>query len=80
MSSALDQLALRAKQWAVAIDNTRETRGSVLAFGTLGLKREIRVVLKICKQPGDEWRAGDILRAFDGDGTVKVYELIKPLL
>ncbi len=71
MSSALDQLALRAQQWDVAIHHAWETTGSALAFG---VRRGIRVVLKITKQPGDEWHAGDILRAFGGDGTVRVYE------
>jgi streptomycin 6-kinase len=71
MSSELDQLKRRAQQWDVAIDSTRETNGSVLAFG---LRRQIRVVLKISKQSGDEWHAGETLRAFDGDGMVRVYE------
>ena len=71
MSSALDQLKRRAHQWDVAIDSTWETNGSVLAFG---VRRRTRVVLKISKQSGDEWHSGDILRAFDGDGMVRVYE------
>ena len=32
------------------------------------------MVLKAVKQPGDEWRSGDVLRAFDGRGVVRVLE------
>ena len=65
------QLKERAQQWQVTIDETRETSGSVLAFG---MSRGSRVVLKIIKQLGDEWRSGEVLRAFDGHGTVRVLE------
>src|SRR5688572_5729984 len=71
MSSAFNQLTERARQWKVTIHQTRETPGSVLAFG---VSRGSRVVLKITKQHGDEWRSGEVLRAFDGHGTVRVYE------
>jgi streptomycin 6-kinase len=71
MPSAPDRLALRAQQWNVAIHHTRATTGSVIAFGE---RDNTKVVLKITKQQGDEWRAGHVLRAFDGDGTVRVYE------
>jgi streptomycin 6-kinase len=62
---------MRANQWDVTIHQTRETSGSVLAFG---VSRRSRVVLKITKQQGDEWRSGEVLRAFDGHGTVRVHE------
>jgi streptomycin 6-kinase len=32
------------------------------------------VVLKISKEGSDEWNAGEMLRAYDGDGVVRVYE------
>ncbi len=32
------------------------------------------VVVKIIKRPGDEWRSGKVLKAFDGHGVVRVYE------
>jgi streptomycin 6-kinase len=35
---------------------------------------ERSVVLKILKKHSDELQAGDVLRAFDGHGTVRVYE------
>jgi streptomycin 6-kinase len=31
------------------------------------------VVLKVIKRPGDEWRSGEILEAFDGNGVVRVH-------
>jgi streptomycin 6-kinase len=34
------------------------------------------VVLKVVRQPGDEWRSGEVLEDFDGQGTVRVYEHI----
>ena len=48
-----------------------ETESSVIAFGTRDSKA---VVLKVIKQPGDEWRSGEILNAFDGQGVARVYE------
>ena len=71
MSSAFDRLKAHAQQWHVAIERTFETESSVLAFGE---RKSARVVLKIIKHLGDEWHSGDILRAFDGDGMVRVHE------
>lgn len=71
MSFAIDQLAQRARQWNVTIHNTRERPTSLIAFGE---RHQTPVVIKISKQPDDEWHAGEVLRAFAGDGTVRVYE------
>ena len=71
MQSARDRLAAYSRRWDVAIEKTFETESSVLAFGE---RDSSRVVVKIIKQLGDEWHSGDILRAFDGDGVVKVLE------
>lgn len=71
MSSLLDRLKARAQQWDVAIENTFETETSVLAFGE---RKSSRVVLKIIKHFLDEWHSGNILRAFEGEGMVRVYE------
>ncbi len=71
MSSAFDRLTTFAQQWDVAIEKTFETESSVLAFGE---RKSSRVVLKIIKRLGDEWHSGDILRAFNADGMVRVYE------
>jgi streptomycin 6-kinase len=62
---------LHASQWHVTIQKTFESETSVVAFG---VRREVPVVLKISKNLGDEWHSGDILRAFAGDGMVRVYE------
>ena len=55
----------------MVVEDTFETETSVISFGT----RDNRsVVLKVIKQPCDEWRSGEILEAFDGNGLVRVYE------
>lgn len=48
-----------------------ETASSLIAFG----ERDVHpVVLKIVKQPGDEWNSGQVLEAFAAKGFVRVYE------
>ena len=42
-----------------------------MGFGQRGNEH---VVLKLAKQPGDEWHSGEVLRAFSGDGMVRVLE------
>ena len=71
MSSPSDRITRHARQWHVIIDKTFETERSLWAFGA---RCEAPVVLKISKSFGDEWHSGDILRAFAGDGMVRVYE------
>ena len=66
-----ERLNSQAHQWAVTIDDVRETEGSLIGFGN---RAYTPVVLKISKRPGDEWHSGDVLRAFRGDGIVKVHE------
>ena len=57
--------------WSVSVDRSFETASSMIAFGK---QRDRAVVLKVLKEPGDEWHAGEILQAFDGNGAVRVYE------
>jgi streptomycin 6-kinase len=71
MSSQFQRLDTYAQQWNVLIEDRWETETSLLASG---LRGGTRVVLKITKQPCDEWHSGEILRAFAGDGIVEVYE------
>ena len=71
MSSPLDRLTVHAQCWDLTIEQTLETEFSILAFG---LRDFCPVVLKITKQKGDEWNSGEILRAFNGEGIVRVYE------
>ncbi len=71
MSSAIDRLILHANEWHVTIEKTFETETSVVAIGARG---EVPVVLKVSKHLSDEWHSSDILRAYDGEGMVRVYE------
>ena len=75
----LDRIQQHARDWGVIIDDTIETESSVIAFGNRdvigsGSRANQDVVLKVVKQPGDEWRSGEVLAAFDGNGFVRVYE------
>jgi len=47
-----------------------ETASSLIAYGTY---HDRSVALKVAKQAGDEWRAGEILHAFGGHGVVAVH-------
>lgn len=71
MKSPLDQLKAKAVQWNVTIEETLETPSSLIGFG---VRAGVRVVLKITKKSGDESHSGKVLRAFAGDGAVRVYE------
>jgi streptomycin 6-kinase len=64
-----DRLDRYAGDWGVIVESTLDTQGSLLGFGT---RDDRAVVLKVVRTPGDEWRAGEILAAFRGDGTVRV--------
>ena len=65
------QLQVKAAAWNVTIEETRETPTSLLAFG---VRAGRNVVLKMTKQAGDESHSGEVLKAFAGDGAVRVYE------
>jgi streptomycin 6-kinase len=63
----------------VTIEDTFETESSVISFGTRNLigsgsRGHQDVVLKVVKQPCDEWHSGEVLAAFKGNGFVRVYE------
>jgi streptomycin 6-kinase len=64
----------RVRDWNIVVQDTLETQSSLVAFGTRG---NLPVVLKVVRQPGDEWRCGDVLSAFDGRGVVRVYDHIE---
>jgi streptomycin 6-kinase len=57
--------------WNVILDDTLQTQTSFIGFGRRGRQA---VVLKVLRQPGDEWRSGEVLAAFEGRGSVRVYE------
>jgi streptomycin 6-kinase len=65
------ELKLKAAEWNVSLEEIRETATSLLGFGT---RDGVRVVLKITKHAGDESHSGAVLKAYDGDGAVRVYE------
>ena len=71
MKPALERLHAKASDWKVTIEETRETPSSLLGFG---VRADARVVLKITKASGDESHSGKVLRAYAGDGAVKIYE------
>ena len=71
MPASNDQLITSAQRWYVTINQTFETTTAMLAYG---VRDSSPVVLKIIKEPGDEWHSGEVLRAYAGEGMVKVYE------
>jgi len=66
----MERVEERVRAWNITVETTLETESSFLAFGTQG---SLPVVLKVVRALGDEWRAGEILEAFDGEGTVRVH-------
>jgi streptomycin 6-kinase len=70
MLAPIEQLTSKAAEWNVAIVEIRETEGSLLGFG---LSNGNRVVLKVSSL-SDEMSSGTMLRAYQGAGTVRVYE------
>ncbi len=70
-SDAHERLIDLARHWRVTVRETFETPSSVIAHGWRGSQP---VVLKVVREPGDEWKSGEVLRAFGGRGMVEVYE------
>jgi len=70
-SEQLKRLQEYARAWSVSVAETFETETSVIAFG---VRKDQPVVLKVIKQTGDEWRAGEFLAAFAENGVARVYE------
>jgi streptomycin 6-kinase len=60
-----------ARRWNVTVDAILETESSSIAYGWRG---QLPVVLKVLRKPNDEWSSGEILAAFAGSGTARVYE------
>ena len=59
------------RNWSVDVEHITETETSILLFGH---RRAQPVVVKVVRTPGDEWRSGPVLAAFDGPAVVHVYE------
>ncbi len=69
----LERVEERIREWGVLVQDTLETQSSFIAFGT---RAGQPVVLKVVRQPGDEWRCGEVLDAFDGSAMARVYEYV----
>jgi len=63
-----ERLAAHAREWGVRIDELRETETSQLAFGTQGVRPVVLKVIRI--QESEEWRCGEVLAAFGGQGMI----------
>ena len=72
-ATQLERIQRPAREWGVVLEEGCETESSLIAFGT---RENKAVVLKVIKRPGDEWRSGEILAAFDGHGVARVYEQV----
>ena len=48
------------RYWGVVVQDTLETQSSFIVFGKRG---DHDVVLKVIRQPGDEWRSGAVMAA-----------------
>jgi streptomycin 6-kinase len=75
-AASLDRLREHARTWRVKVEDVLETATSGIAFGTrdVSASENQSVVLKVIRQPGDEWRSGEVLAAFNGCGVARVYE------
>jgi streptomycin 6-kinase len=65
------------RYWGVVVHDTLETQTSFIVFGKRG---DHDVVLKVIRQPGDEWRSGAVMAAFGAWGLARVYEHIEGAL
>ena len=64
-----ERLLRHARTWDVLVEEVRTTETSQLGFGTLGTQS---VVLKVIRHEGsEEWRCGEVLEAFGGDGMIR---------
>ena len=72
-SELWDRVADRIEAWRVDVERMTETENSVVA---LGRRAGQSVVLKVIKRQNEEWRAGEVLDAFEGRGVVRVFEYV----
>ena len=68
MSAANERFDGCVRDWGVTVESTIETQSSIVAFGTQG---DRALVLKVVRAQGDEWRSGEVLAAFRGQGAVR---------
>src|SRR6185369_15042073 len=70
-TNLFDRVKQHAFEWRLRVEESFETETSVISYVS---RDNQRLVLKIVKEKGDEWQAGAVLRAFDGQGVVQVHE------
>ena len=61
----------RIGAWRISVERVTETESSIIVFG---VRDNEPVVLKVIRNQGDEWRAGEILDAFEANGVVRAYD------
>lgn len=71
VGSALARLAQYAAAWNVEVAAVVHAPVSLVAYGT---RKGEPVVLKVIKEPGDEWWSGEVTNAFQARGMARVYE------
>jgi streptomycin 6-kinase len=74
VAPAGDRATQWIQAWNIVVDETRETQDAVLTFGTCDGEA---VVLKVIKRLGDEWRCGEVLKAFGGRGVVRTVKFVE---
>ncbi|MDQ3949071.1 MAG: aminoglycoside phosphotransferase family protein [Gemmatimonadota bacterium] len=62
-----------ARDWRVTLEESFETDSSIISYGR---RSTLPVALKVLKRPGDEWRSGNAVNAFEGRGVVRVYNYV----
>lgn len=70
-SNLRDRVQQLASDWRLSIQKSFETETSVVSFVT---RDNQSLILKVSKQENDEWRAGEVLQAFAGNGVPQVFE------
>src|ERR1051325_2004405 len=77
ISPLAERVNERVREWNILVQDTLDTQSSLIAFG----RRDGRpVVLKVLREPGDEWLSGEVLEVFDGQGMVRVYDYVEGAL
>lgn len=71
VGSALARLHQYARAWNVDVRAVVHAPLSLVAYGMRG---DTPVVLKVLREPGDEWWSGEVAGAFEGRGMTRVYE------
>jgi len=65
------RLREQLRLWHVTPDRTIETKGSIVV---LGRRAEQRVAVKVVPNGHDEWFSGRVLKAFGGNGVVRLLD------